>query len=186
MFVLTSSFVESDIGWELSSAYLPSRRDVFQIACAATLSLQISRDMLSRRSQVVEYVTQQLISGYNAGDNTTQSFVNAHDFYIFPIVNPDGELHWSTKKPSSPDCVQVSFTPKRLTACGGRIDSRLQQKRIRRASGLTSTGIGNSRGPLAQVDHPQTPARRHMQDRPRPVPQRTKDYPLWCSSCTTR
>ena len=49
--------------------------------------------MLSKSSQVVEYITQQLIIGYNAGDNTTQSFVNAYDFYIFPIVNPDGELH---------------------------------------------------------------------------------------------
>ena len=46
---------------------------------------------LSGEYQVVEYITHQLISGYNAGDNITQSFVDNYDFYIFPIVNPDGK-----------------------------------------------------------------------------------------------
>lgn len=40
--------------------------------------------------QVVEYLTLQLITAHKA--NTTQSVLNLYDFYIFPIVNPDGKL----------------------------------------------------------------------------------------------
>ncbi|KAF2849648.1 hypothetical protein T440DRAFT_426160 [Plenodomus tracheiphilus IPT5] len=38
----------------------------------------------------IEYITQQLVKGYQSGDNVTQSFLNQYDFYIFPFVNPDG------------------------------------------------------------------------------------------------
>ena len=41
--------------------------------------------------QTLEYLTKQLIDGYKSGDNLTQSFLNSYDFYIFPIVNPDGK-----------------------------------------------------------------------------------------------
>ena len=41
--------------------------------------------------QTLEYITKQLIDGYKAGDNLTQTFLNNYDFYIFPIVNPDGK-----------------------------------------------------------------------------------------------
>lgn len=40
--------------------------------------------------QTLEYITKQLIDGYKAGDNLTQTFLDNYDFYIFPIVNPDG------------------------------------------------------------------------------------------------
>lgn len=40
--------------------------------------------------QTVEYITKQLIDGYKSGDNLTQTFLDKYDFYIFPIVNPDG------------------------------------------------------------------------------------------------
>jgi hypothetical protein len=40
--------------------------------------------------QTLEYITKQLIDGYKSGDNLTQTFLNNYDFYIFPIVNPDG------------------------------------------------------------------------------------------------
>ncbi|KAK8022830.1 hypothetical protein PG993_013597 [Apiospora rasikravindrae] len=39
---------------------------------------------------VVEYITLQLINGYNAGNNQTTSFLDRYDYYIFPFVNPDG------------------------------------------------------------------------------------------------
>lgn len=42
-------------------------------------------------SQTLEYITKQLIDGYKSGDNLTQTFLNNYDFYIFPIVNPDGK-----------------------------------------------------------------------------------------------
>lgn len=46
--------------------------------------------LLTNANQVVEFITLQLIQGYNAGVNTTEAFVDAYDFYIFPFVNPDG------------------------------------------------------------------------------------------------
>lgn len=42
-------------------------------------------------SKTIEYITKQLIDGYKSGDNLTQTFLNNYDFYIFPIVNPDGK-----------------------------------------------------------------------------------------------
>ncbi|KAH7359785.1 hypothetical protein BKA66DRAFT_573899 [Pyrenochaeta sp. MPI-SDFR-AT-0127] len=45
---------------------------------------------------VLEYVTQQLVQGYKAGDNVTKAFLDNYDFYIFPFVNPDGFIHSQT------------------------------------------------------------------------------------------
>ncbi|KAK7990247.1 hypothetical protein PG990_014527 [Apiospora arundinis] len=45
---------------------------------------------------VVEYITWQLIDGYNAGNNQTRSFLDQYDYYIFPFVNPDGFLYTQT------------------------------------------------------------------------------------------
>ncbi|KAK7908936.1 hypothetical protein PG985_014814 [Apiospora marii] len=45
---------------------------------------------------VVEYITLQLIRGYNAGDNQTRSFLDRYDYYIFPFVNPDGFVYTQT------------------------------------------------------------------------------------------
>ncbi|KAI1644635.1 uncharacterized protein F4817DRAFT_346318 [Daldinia loculata] len=47
-------------------------------------------------SPVVEYITLQLVSGYNDGDNLTRSFLDKYDFYIVPIVNPDGFAYSQT------------------------------------------------------------------------------------------
>ncbi|OTB10809.1 hypothetical protein K445DRAFT_341034 [Daldinia sp. EC12] len=41
-------------------------------------------------SPVVEYITLQLVTGYNHRDAQTRSFLDKYDFYIVPIVNPDG------------------------------------------------------------------------------------------------
>jgi murein tripeptide amidase MpaA len=41
---------------------------------------------------VVEYLTLQLIQGYKSGDNITQAFLNNYDFFILPVVNPDGRF----------------------------------------------------------------------------------------------
>jgi murein tripeptide amidase MpaA len=46
----------------------------------------------TNRTKTLEYITKQLINGYKSGDNLTQTFLNKYDFYIFPIVNPDGEF----------------------------------------------------------------------------------------------
>ena len=51
-----------------------------------TLALTVANTM-----QTLEYITKQLIDGYKSGDNLTQTFLNNYDFYIFPIVNPDGK-----------------------------------------------------------------------------------------------
>lgn len=39
--------------------------------------------------QVVEYIAFQLLGNYD-GDNEIKNIVDTQDFYIFPVVNPDG------------------------------------------------------------------------------------------------
>lgn len=40
--------------------------------------------------QFVEYIAFQLLGNYE-GDNEIKNIVDTQDFYIFPVVNPDGE-----------------------------------------------------------------------------------------------
>lgn len=40
--------------------------------------------------QVVEYIAFELLSNYGK-DNEIKEIVDTQDFYIFPVVNPDGE-----------------------------------------------------------------------------------------------
>ncbi|KAI1134265.1 hypothetical protein F5Y05DRAFT_422838 [Hypoxylon sp. FL0543] len=47
-------------------------------------------------SPVIEYITLQLITGYTDGNNLTRSFLDRYDFYIVPIVNPDGFVYSQT------------------------------------------------------------------------------------------
>ncbi|KAI2778777.1 hypothetical protein F4815DRAFT_476596 [Daldinia loculata] len=46
-------------------------------------------------SKVVEYLTYQLVANYN-NDTTIKGFLDSYDFYILPIVNPDGFLYTQT------------------------------------------------------------------------------------------
>ncbi|OTB11862.1 hypothetical protein K445DRAFT_321574 [Daldinia sp. EC12] len=46
-------------------------------------------------SKVVEYLTYQLVANYN-NDTAVKSFLDKYDFYILPIVNPDGFLYTQT------------------------------------------------------------------------------------------
>ncbi|KAM5356672.1 hypothetical protein ACJ41O_003318 [Fusarium nematophilum] len=41
----------------------------------------------------VEYITRQLLNGYKEEDELVQSFLNKYDFWIFPVVNPDGFIY---------------------------------------------------------------------------------------------
>lgn len=41
--------------------------------------------------QVVEYMAYNLLTNY-AGSPEIGGFVDKYDFYIFPVVNPDGEI----------------------------------------------------------------------------------------------
>lgn len=49
------------------------------------------RQKLIPEIQVVEYFAESLLSNYSTDAETT-SFVDKYDFYIFPVVNPDGEF----------------------------------------------------------------------------------------------
>lgn len=40
--------------------------------------------------QVVEYITTQLLEGFEGGNEDVQAILNKYDFYVFPFVNPDG------------------------------------------------------------------------------------------------
>lgn len=42
-------------------------------------------------SQTVEYLTYQLVTGYGNNGSAATAMLDAYDFYILPIVNPDGE-----------------------------------------------------------------------------------------------
>ncbi|KAI1134844.1 hypothetical protein F5Y05DRAFT_416737 [Hypoxylon sp. FL0543] len=46
-------------------------------------------------SKTVEYLTYQLVANYN-NDTTVKGFLDSYDFYILPIVNPDGFLYTQT------------------------------------------------------------------------------------------
>ncbi|KAI2636233.1 hypothetical protein GGS26DRAFT_581163 [Hypomontagnella submonticulosa] len=46
-------------------------------------------------SKVVEYLTYQLVVNYN-NDTTVKGFLDKYDFYILPVVNPDGFLYTQT------------------------------------------------------------------------------------------
>ncbi|KAI1393143.1 uncharacterized protein F4822DRAFT_383662 [Hypoxylon trugodes] len=46
-------------------------------------------------SKVVEYIIYQLVANYD-NDTTIKGFVDDYDFYILPIVNPDGFLYTQT------------------------------------------------------------------------------------------
>ena len=45
----------------------------------------------------VEYLAYQLIAGYGKNKNVT-SFVDNYDFYLIPVVNPDGSITPSLSK----------------------------------------------------------------------------------------
>lgn len=42
--------------------------------------------------QVVEYITTQLLEGFEGGNEDVQAILNKYDFYVFPFVNPDGMI----------------------------------------------------------------------------------------------
>ena len=42
-------------------------------------------------TMTVEYLAYQLIAGYGKDSNVT-SFVDNYDFYLIPVVNPDGTI----------------------------------------------------------------------------------------------
>jgi murein tripeptide amidase MpaA len=42
-------------------------------------------------TMTVEYLAYQLIAGYGKNKNVT-SFVDNYDFYLIPVVNPDGPI----------------------------------------------------------------------------------------------
>ncbi|KAK6507866.1 hypothetical protein TWF481_006288 [Arthrobotrys musiformis] len=47
-------------------------------------------------AMVVEYLTYGLITGYNSNDSQVRSILDNYDFYILPVVNPDGFVYTQT------------------------------------------------------------------------------------------
>ncbi|KAI1114844.1 hypothetical protein F5Y14DRAFT_155500 [Nemania sp. NC0429] len=47
-------------------------------------------------SKVVEYILYQLIDGYNKKDKLVQKVLDNYDFYVLPVVNPDGFVYTQT------------------------------------------------------------------------------------------
>ncbi|KAI0441704.1 hypothetical protein F4803DRAFT_576230 [Xylaria telfairii] len=47
-------------------------------------------------SVVVEYILYQLVTGYNKNDTLVQKVLDNYDFYVLPVVNPDGFVYTQT------------------------------------------------------------------------------------------
>ena len=150
------------------------RRYNYPIPILSTLEeVQLIRDY-----QVVEYITYRLISGYNAGDNITQSFVDNYDFYIFPIVNPDGTKISPTPPLSNIHTnliprPQASSTPKPPTANGAKTANLPLPPQTQPASAATSTATGPSPGTRTAAAPRPTPVRKPMPAKAPLTPPRT-------------
>ena len=53
--------------------------------------LERSWTITDERNQTVEYFAYSLLSGY-ASNAEIKGLLNKYDFYIFPVVNPDGTV----------------------------------------------------------------------------------------------
>jgi murein tripeptide amidase MpaA len=70
-------------------------------------------------SMTVEYITNELLTGYKSGDSDIKSILDNYDMYIFPIVNPDGFVYTQTNNrlwrknrnpaPSGSNCVGIDL-----------------------------------------------------------------------------
>lgn len=57
----------------------------------------VSLGKLTDSKQVLEYITTQLVNGYIDEDVTVTEILDQYDFYIFPIVNPDGKNSYNVQ-----------------------------------------------------------------------------------------
>ncbi len=96
-------------------------------------------------AMVTEYIAYNLLEQYRF-DSDIKHAMDSFDFYIFPLVNPDGiYLH----HPTSPLCSALAnppqdlFTAKPKTACGARTD---RGRTALPASAAISTVIGMPTG----------------------------------------
>lgn len=55
----------------------------------AVISLLLSPGKLTFELKTTEYFAYKMLSSYGT-DSEIQSFVDKYDYYIFPVVNPDG------------------------------------------------------------------------------------------------
>jgi murein tripeptide amidase MpaA len=98
---------------------------------------------------VVEYITTQLVEGYNSGENLTTILLNKYDFFILPFVNPDGFVYsqtterlWRKNRQPGP----------RNSTCFGRDINRNWE------FGWNSNPLGASTDPCSQVYKGEAPS----------------------------
>lgn len=103
-------------------------------------------------SKVVEYLTYQLISGYNAGDNVTQAFIDSYDFFIIPFVNPDGFVYTQTTERLWRKNRQPPPPPPANQSCFGRDVNRNWE------FGWNDNDRGASTDPCSQVYQGEAPS----------------------------
>jgi murein tripeptide amidase MpaA len=108
----------------------------------------------------VEYQIYQLLTTYNT-DATTRSFLDSYDFYIMPIVNPDGFVYTQTtdrlwrknrnRPPSGSSCVGVDLNrnwPYQWSVPGGSSTNPCDQT----YRGTAGGNQAEMRGLLAQIN----------------------------------
>lgn len=76
----------------ITEPYTQESGSALRYVYAFTLTIELS----DRHTQVVEYITYQLVTGYKSNDATVRTFLDSYDFFIFPFVNPDGFVYSQT------------------------------------------------------------------------------------------
>jgi hypothetical protein len=114
-------------------------------------------------SMTVEYITNQLLTGYKSGDSDVKTILDKYDMYIFPIVNPDGFVFTQTKN--------------RLW----RKNRATQLPLAATAQELISTATGHTNGTSHKVVLPAIPATKHTAARKLATSLR---QPVWRTSST--
>ena len=66
-------------------------REWISTAVSEMTKLDVNQWACTHNRQVTEYLTYKLVTGYSAGDKDVRTVLDKYDFYIIPIVNPDGE-----------------------------------------------------------------------------------------------
>lgn len=94
-------------------------------------------------TMVVEYFAYNLLTNY-AKSSEIKGFVDKYDFYVFPLVNPDGKPARAVTAMENSDPFQASFTPSPATGCGART---AKVPRAAHVSATTSTATGHTSGP---------------------------------------
>jgi len=94
-------------------------------------------------------ILHEVLTNY-ATNTEIKGFVDKYDYYLFPVVNPDGMSPVPVVRRELTSLIQASFTPKPQTDSGERIARPFQQARVL-AEISTATGLTSGHSPVEQA-----------------------------------